>query len=47
MKGNPEFVLIDDQKAVFESVLAAASEASGETPKVLIIEGDPALGKLC
>ena len=45
MKGNPEFVLIDDQKAVFESVLAAASEASGETPKVLIIEGGPGTGK--
>lgn len=45
MKGNPEFVLIDDQKAVFESVIAAASEASGETPKVLIIEGGPGTGK--
>jgi len=33
MKGKPEFVLIDDQKAIFESALAAASEASEQTPK--------------
>ena len=45
MKGKPEFVLIDDQKSIFESVLAAASEASIEAPKVLIIEGGPGTGK--
>lgn len=45
MKGKPEFVLIDDQKAIFESALAAASEASIEEPKVLIIEGGPGTGK--
>lgn len=45
MKGKPEFVLIDDQKAIFESALAAAREASIETPKVLIIEGGPGTGK--
>jgi DUF2075 family protein len=45
MKGKPEFVLIDDQKAIFESALAAASEASIEAPKVLIIEGGPGTGK--
>jgi DUF2075 family protein len=45
MKGKPEFVLIDDQKAIFESALAAASEASIEVPKVLIIEGGPGTGK--
>lgn len=45
MKGKPEFVLIDDQKSIFESALAAASEASVEAPKVLIIEGGPGTGK--
>jgi DUF2075 family protein len=45
MKGKPEFILIDDQKSIFESVLAAASEASIEAPKVLIIEGGPGTGK--
>lgn len=45
MKGKPEFILIDDQKAIFESALAAASEASEQTPKVLIIEGGPGTGK--
>lgn len=45
MAGKPEFVLIDDQKAVFESVLAAVTEASAEAPKVLIIEGGPGTGK--
>jgi uncharacterized protein len=45
MKGKPEFILIDDQKAIFESALAAASQATIEVPKVLIIEGGPGTGK--
>lgn len=45
MTGKPEFVLIDDQKAIFESALAAASEASDQAPQVLIIEGGPGTGK--
>jgi len=45
MKGKPEFILIDDQKAIFESALAAASQAATEAPKVLIIEGGPGTGK--
>ncbi|MGC5703784.1 DUF2075 domain-containing protein [Pseudomonas sp. NFXW11] len=45
MEGKPEFVLIDDQKTVFESVLAAVTEASADAPKVLIIEGGPGTGK--
>lgn len=45
MKGKPEFVLIDDQKAIFESALAAASEASDQAPNVMIIEGGPGTGK--
>ncbi|MBT2338281.1 MULTISPECIES: DUF2075 domain-containing protein, partial [Pseudomonas] len=45
MKGKPEFVLIDDQKEIFESALVAATEASIAAPKVLIIEGGPGTGK--
>ncbi|VVO39706.1 PDDEXK nuclease domain-containing protein [Pseudomonas fluorescens] len=43
IKGKP--VLIDAQKAVFESALSAANGASAEAPKVLIIEGGPGTGK--
>lgn len=45
MKGRPEFILIDDQKTIFESALSAASQATIEVPKVLIIEGGPGTGK--
>ncbi|NWA85211.1 DUF2075 domain-containing protein [Pseudomonas sp. D2002] len=45
LKGQPEFILIDDQKATFESALAAASTASEAAPKVIIIEGGPGTGK--
>ena len=45
LKGQPEFILIDDQKATFESALAAASTASEKAPKVIIIEGGPGTGK--
>ncbi|MDU8500920.1 DUF2075 domain-containing protein [Pseudomonas syringae] len=45
MKGKPEFILIDDQKTIFESALSAASQATIEVPKVLIIEGGPGTGK--
>ncbi|MFC4277127.1 DUF2075 domain-containing protein [Achromobacter aloeverae] len=42
---KPEFVLIDDQKEVFEAVLAAVRTATPEAPRVLIIEGGPGTGK--
>lgn len=45
LKGKPEFVLIDDQKEVYEAALAAAKNASTEKPRVLIIEGGPGTGK--
>lgn len=45
LKGNPEFVLIDDQKQVYEAALAAAKTASTEQKRVLIIEGGPGTGK--
>ncbi len=45
MESKPEFVLIDEQKEVFESTLAATKTASSDKPKVIIIEGGPGTGK--
>lgn len=45
LKGKPEFVLIDDQKTVYETCLAAARSASSTKPRVVIIEGGPGTGK--
>jgi len=45
MESKPEFVLIDEQKEVYESTLAAAKSASPAKPKVVIIEGGPGTGK--
>jgi uncharacterized protein len=45
MKGNREFVLIDDQKVVFESSIALATRASAEMKQVAIIQGGPGTGK--
>ncbi|OZI37247.1 ATP-binding protein [Bordetella genomosp. 10] len=45
LAAKPEFVLVDDQKEVFESALAAVRTASAEAPKVVIIEGGPGTGK--
>ena len=45
IKGNQEFVLIDDQKVVFENALALVRKASSKSKQVLIIEGGPGTGK--
>ena len=45
LRGNPEFVLIDDQKTIFEAAKAAAIRATVEAPQVVIIEGGPGTGK--
>ena len=45
MKGNPEFVMIDDQKLVFETVLELAKLSTPENKHVLIVEGGPGTGK--
>ena len=45
MKGNAEFILIDEQKAVYESAIAAAQSASTAVPRVQIVEGGPGTGK--
>lgn len=45
LKGNREFVLIDDQKLVYETALAKARKASPGAKQVVIVEGGPGTGK--
>ena len=45
LKGEPEFVLLDDQKVVYESAIAMANNAEPNRKKVLIVEGGPGTGK--
>jgi uncharacterized protein len=45
MKGNREFVLIDDQKVAFENAVLLATRASEEKKQVAIIQGGPGTGK--
>lgn len=45
LKGQPEFVLIDDQKVVYETAMGLAQRAASDKKKVLIVEGGPGTGK--
>lgn len=45
LKGNKEFVLIDDQKVVFETAIRLAKKSSEKMKTVLIVEGGPGTGK--
>jgi hypothetical protein len=45
IKGKPEFVLIDDQKVVYELALGMIKGATAGRKKVMIIEGGPGTGK--
>lgn len=45
LKGNEEFVLVDDQKTIFETILATATKSLVETKQVMIIKGGPGTGK--
>lgn len=45
LKGNDEFVMIDDQKVVFENAVDLAKKSSPESKNVLIVEGGPGTGK--
>lgn len=45
LKGNREFVLVDEQKLVYETALALAAAASPERKQVLIVQGGPGTGK--
>ena len=45
IKGNQEFVMIDDQKVVYENAIALAKNASEKNKQVLIVKGGPGTGK--
>lgn len=45
LKGNQEFVLIDDQKVVYETAIELAKKSNAKNKKVLIVEGGPGSGK--
>lgn len=45
IKGNKEFVLIDNQKLVYETALSLTNRAKKEGKKVLIVNGGPGTGK--
>jgi len=45
LQGNQEFLLIDDQKLVYETALALANEDQSGPKRVLIVEGGPGTGK--
>ena len=46
IKGKPEYVLLDEQKVVYEKVLACVKGGTGKTNKnVLIVHGGPGTGK--
>jgi len=45
LKGNQEFVMIDDQKVVYETALALAKQSSEKNKNVLLVQGGPGTGK--
>ncbi|PJC49034.1 MAG: AAA family ATPase, partial [Candidatus Omnitrophica bacterium CG_4_9_14_0_2_um_filter_42_8] len=45
IKGNQEFIMIDDQKVVYESALSFSQKSSKTNKNVLIVEGGPGTGK--
>jgi uncharacterized protein len=45
LQGKREFVLIDDQKVAYETIVAEAVESSDGRRRVIIIDGGPGTGK--
>lgn len=45
LKGNEEFIMIDEQKVAFEYVMDAVLNSDDRKKKVIIIEGGPGTGK--
>lgn len=45
LKGNDEFMMLDDQKVVYESAVYLAKKAQEGRKQVLIVEGGPGTGK--
>ncbi len=45
LKGNQEFILLDEQKVVYETALAMSARIGQGKKQVLIVEGGPGTGK--
>jgi len=45
LEGNEEFLMIDDQKVVYEAALNLAHKSTDSAKNVLIVEGGPGTGK--
>ena len=45
LQGNQEFLMIDDQKVVYETALKLAEQSSADNKNVLIVQGGPGTGK--
>ena len=45
IRGNREFIMIDEQKAVYETALSLTAKARSDKKMVLIVEGGPGTGK--
>jgi len=45
LEGNQEFIMIDDQKVVYETALALSEKTGAKSKHVLIVEGGPGTGK--
>ena len=45
LKGNQEFIMIDDQKIVYENALSLARKSTEKNKHVYIVEGGPGTGK--
>ena len=45
LQGNQEFLMIDDQKVVYETALKLAEQSTADNKNVLIVQGGPGTGK--
>ena len=45
LHGNQEFLMIDDQKVVYETALKLAEQSTADNKNVLIVQGGPGTGK--
>ena len=45
LKGNNEFIMIDDQKLVYETAISGSKKSNKNKKNVLIVEGGPGTGK--
>lgn len=45
LNGQEEFVLLDEQKTVFETIIRKATEAQSRNKQVIVVKGGPGTGK--